>query len=204
MCWNGYVRKWRIILTTCHNSCVEPMRQTTLCASHHQSALWLGFRDFVARILLVIVLVLFGGWLGFRDFVARILLVIVLVLFGGWVGIVSFPFSSSSSCTLAVATITSQLAISFLLDGEQCGRGPVLLWSKPKKLTCTSASMFCPIRLELLSPISLQFDIPKCDQFKFKSWATSSIDSYGHICEKYWCKLLDRKCPSLFGHLQLS
>jgi hypothetical protein len=186
MCWNGYVRKWRIILTTCHNSCVEPMRQTTLCASHHQSALWLGFRDFVARILLVI----------------------VLVLFGGWVGIVSFPFSSSSSssssCTLAVATITSQLAISFLLDGEQCGRGPVLLWSKPKKLTCTSASMFCPNRLELLSPISLQFDIPKCDQFKFKSWATSSIDSYGHICEKYWCKLLDRKCPSLFGHLQHS
>jgi len=183
MCWNGYVRKWRIILTTCHNSCVEPMRQTALCASHHQSALWLGFRDFVARILLVI----------------------VLVLFGGWVGIVSFPFSSSSSsCMLAVATITSQLAISFLLDGEQCGRGPVLLWSKPKKLTCTSASMFCPNRLELLSPISLQFDIPKCDQFKFKSWATSSIDSYGHICEKYWCKLLDRKCPSLFGHLQLS
>ncbi len=24
-CWNGYVRKWRIILMTCHNFCVEPM-----------------------------------------------------------------------------------------------------------------------------------------------------------------------------------
>jgi hypothetical protein len=44
------------------------------------------------------------------------------MLFDGWVGIVSFPFSSSfSSCTLAVVAATSQLAISSLLDGEQCG-----------------------------------------------------------------------------------
>jgi len=113
MCWNGYVHKWRIVLTTCHNSCVEPMtmRQPALCASHHQSALWLRFRDFVARILLVV----------------------ILVLFGGWVGIVSFPFSSSSSsCTLAVVAATSQLAISSLLDGEQCGR----------RFTCFTLTLF--------------------------------------------------------------
>jgi hypothetical protein len=42
------------------------MRQTAICASHHQSALRLGFRDFVARTSLVVVVVLplFDGWVG--------------------------------------------------------------------------------------------------------------------------------------------
>ncbi len=73
------------------------MRQTAICASHHQS----GFRDFVAHTSLVVV--------------------VVLLLFGGWVGIVFFSCSSSSSSSMLAAAATTQLAISSLLDGEQSG-----------------------------------------------------------------------------------